>query len=266
LARTKSKIIITGTGRAGTTFLVQLLTELGLDTGYTPETWPRNFHSHCSAGLEQDPVDPNSPRIVKSPDLCATLADLLASGRITVEHAIIPIRRLDDAARSRIRVGGNGKTPGGLWQTADPETQKPLLAEKFHQLVQTLAAHDIPLTFLDFPRFAQDPIYTREKLHWLLRDIDAATFSAAFACVAHPELIHDFSAGASPDSGQPARRFARVRWSRRMRRRTERILALGAVAVAVWFVSAWWHARNLATPGAGNEAGSAEASMTPDTR
>ena len=28
------KVIITGTGRAGTTFLMQLLTAIGLDTGF----------------------------------------------------------------------------------------------------------------------------------------------------------------------------------------------------------------------------------------
>ena len=31
------KVIITGTGRAGTTLLVQVLTDLGLDTGYTSD-------------------------------------------------------------------------------------------------------------------------------------------------------------------------------------------------------------------------------------
>ncbi len=46
------KVIITGTGRAGTTFLVQLLTELGLDTGYTRRTWSRDYFEHCDAGLE----------------------------------------------------------------------------------------------------------------------------------------------------------------------------------------------------------------------
>ena len=46
------KVIITGTGRAGTTFLVQLLTEMGLDTGYTRASLARDYFEHCSAGLE----------------------------------------------------------------------------------------------------------------------------------------------------------------------------------------------------------------------
>ena len=47
------KLVITGTGRAGTTFLVQLLTELGLDTGYAPGGGSEDYYEHCSAGMEQ---------------------------------------------------------------------------------------------------------------------------------------------------------------------------------------------------------------------
>ena len=44
-------IIISGTGRAGTTFLVQLLTELGLDTGFPKG---QKIDQNSSAGLELD--------------------------------------------------------------------------------------------------------------------------------------------------------------------------------------------------------------------
>ena len=162
------KVIITGTGRAGTTFLVQLLTELGLDTGYTPETWRKDYHEHCAAGLEKDILDPAAPYIVKSPELRDTLPAVLADGRIVIDYALIPIRRLEDAALSRIRVGGDGAVPGGLSGTADPARQKAVLAEGFHHLVETLAARDIPHAFLAFPRFVQDAGYTYGKLQPLL--------------------------------------------------------------------------------------------------
>src|SRR5450432_2615241 len=151
MSSSKSKIIITGTGRAGTTFLVQLFTELGLDTGYTAQTWRRDYDSHCAAGLEHDLADGAGPRILKNPAFCETLPDLLRRGDFTVEHAIIPIRALEDAAQSRIRIGGEGKTPGGLTGTCDSASQKPALAVDFHRLVHTLTTHDIPHTFLDFP-------------------------------------------------------------------------------------------------------------------
>jgi hypothetical protein len=47
---TKHHIIISGTDRSGTTFLVQLLTALGLDTGFTDLTSP--VFANCDAGME----------------------------------------------------------------------------------------------------------------------------------------------------------------------------------------------------------------------
>jgi hypothetical protein len=43
--------VITGTGRAGTTFLVDLLTHLGLDTGYSTNTLDQFKYKNPRAGL-----------------------------------------------------------------------------------------------------------------------------------------------------------------------------------------------------------------------
>ena len=64
------KVIITGTGRAGTTFLVRLLTELGLETGISRKNWHKKFYPACNAGLEHNLLDPETPYIVKNPALC----------------------------------------------------------------------------------------------------------------------------------------------------------------------------------------------------
>ena len=63
------KVIISGTGRSGTTFLVHLLTELGLDTGITARNWGKKYFEHCNAGLEHELLDPETPYIVKNPAL-----------------------------------------------------------------------------------------------------------------------------------------------------------------------------------------------------
>jgi len=237
------KIVITGTGRAGTTFLVRLFTELGLDTGYTPATWQRDYFAHCSAGLEQDPSAPDAPRIVKSPELCDTLAELLASRKLAVEHAIIPIRSLEDAARSRVRVGGDGQTPGGLTGTGDPGRQPAVLAERFHRLVHTLVAHEIPHTFIEFPWFARDAGYAWRKLSPIFPEITRVQFSAAFARSVQPELIHDFRAAPADTvaADLPARLHAQTSFQRRLRRRLARTALLVSVAAAGWWLAIWWH-------------------------
>jgi hypothetical protein len=191
------KVIISGTGRCGTTFLVQLLTELGLDTGISSRNWEKKYYEHCNAGLEHDLLDPKAPYIVKNPALCDTLAAALATGRFAIDHAYVPIRELAEAAASRADVGGSdGNLPGGLWRTADAHAQRAVLAEMFHGLLHTLAAHDIPLTLILFPRMVRDPEYTYGKLSFLLGGIRRETFQAAFERAAKPSLVHTFGPGA----------------------------------------------------------------------
>lgn len=239
-AEKRHKLIITGTGRAGTTFLVQLLTELGLDTGYTPATWRRDYEAHCAAGLEHDLEDPTSPYIVKNPALSSTLGPILARGGIEIDFAIVPIRRLSEAALSRVRVGGAGKTPGGLTGTDDPARQAEVLARQFHELVETLVHHDIPHRFLHFPRFARQPDYAYAQLQPALGAISREEFRAAFARVVRPELIHAFDGALPTDAGQPARHYHTRKRHRRLWR------TAGRCAAGALLFGLGWVASNLA--------------------
>jgi hypothetical protein len=192
------KVIISGTGRSGTTFLVQLLTELGLDTGISAGNWGKKYNEHCNAGLEHDILDPHAPYIVKNPALCETLPGALATGRFIIDHAYVPVRDLQEAAASRVDVGGSdGSVWGGVWGTKDPSAQGAVLAGLFYQLVHTLVANDIPHTFILFPRMIHDAEYTRRKLEFLVKDTPRDAFLAAFAKVAKPSLVHSFGAGAA---------------------------------------------------------------------
>ncbi len=98
-------LYIAGTGRAGTTFLVRYLTELGLDT-----TLSRNpaaeEDDNANAGLEEPPhiLDhPSLPYVVKSPWLYLVIDELLERGNFNADAVIIPVRDLGDAAASRYR-------------------------------------------------------------------------------------------------------------------------------------------------------------------
>lgn len=160
-----------------------------------------------------------TPYIIKNPRFCETLAPTLAEGLLTIDHAYIPIRDLEAAALSRVRVGGtNDNVSGGLWKTDDPQQQKTVLAEMFFHLVHTLAVYDIPHDFLLFPRLVQDWNYTYRKLWFLTNGIDAAAFRRAFERTADVKMVHEFppeaavtaaEVGSSPGLEAPPAGFAR---------------------------------------------------------
>lgn len=193
----KHHLIISGTGRAGTTFLIQLFTALGLDTGFTDpisEVLP-----NCNAGMEKDIRHPDAPYIIKSPWLCDYLDETLVNSDLVIDHAIIPMRDLYSAAQSRrdvtLRADKSlyaGDIPGGLWHTDIPEDQEEVLTNQLYKLLYALAKHDIPATLLYFPRFIHNPDYLYQKILFSLNGIEKEKFLETFQQVAQPELVHDF--------------------------------------------------------------------------
>lgn len=193
----KRHLIISGTGRAGTTFLVQLFTALGLDTGFADPT--SGVHVNCNAGMEWDILHPNAPYIVKSPWLCDNLDELLEAGRVIIDHAIIPVRDLYSAAESRRDVTRRTDKalypdgiPGGLWHTDRPEQQEAVLVGQLYKIIYAMAKWSIPTTLLHFPRLVRDPEYLFGKVEFALKGIGREEFLAAHRRVARSELVHEF--------------------------------------------------------------------------
>lgn len=175
-----------------------LFTHLGLDTGFDKDTI--ELTAPPRAGLEMDIRDPNAPYVIKTPYLCDLLEETLESS-VRIEHAIIPVRQFNAAAASRAHVqklttgSADGKTvSGGLWGTDKADDQVGVLREKFTNLIEVLVRHDIPMTFLFYPRLVRDPDYLYAKVNFLLGDIDVASFRIAFYQIVHPEWIHQFTA------------------------------------------------------------------------
>ncbi|HEX8371423.1 MAG TPA: hypothetical protein VF585_01480 [Chthoniobacterales bacterium] len=191
-ADARHHVVITGTGRAGTTFLVQLLTALGLDTGYEHFTSLTSEKAH--AGLEKDLRQEDAPYIVKNPNLCDHLEAILEEGNVIVDHAFVPVRHLGAAARSRERISKEagfpeGKVTGGFWEARNAIEQEATLGQKLSQLIVTLGKHDVPTTLLFFPRLVEDAPYLFEKLRPVLGEIDFPTFAEIYQRVARPELV-----------------------------------------------------------------------------
>src|SRR5262245_18666706 len=154
----RNHCIISGTGRAGTTLLVRVLTRLGFDTGYDADNMP--IDAIARAGLEHDVREHSAPYIVKSPWICTYVEELVDRTDLVIDAAIVPIRTLYDAAESRRIVQKKNATtvsvPGGLWMVDKPEDQEILLATLFFDLIFHLTRKEIPIVFVHFPRMIHD--------------------------------------------------------------------------------------------------------------
>jgi hypothetical protein len=204
-------IIITGTGRAGTTLLVQILTHLGFDTGFAKSRSLEAVDSISHAGLEHSLRAADLPYVIKSPWFVDELDDVLQTRARVIRAAIVPIRDLVEAADSRRRVWRTAadrqldprNQPGTLWKTEDPAAQEGVLAIQFHNIVNTLVSHEIPIYFVSFPRFAKDAAYLYRSLCpiFAAHGVSRRRLLAEHRRVVKPDLVHDFggeSAGAAP--------------------------------------------------------------------
>jgi len=205
----KHHLLIAGTGRAGTTFLVQYLHGCGLDThlAHHPNA---GLYKQANAGLEDLPLEGKQlPYVIKTPWLFEFVDRLLGRDDIAVDVVVLPMRDLVEAASSRVtlelgeryaslRDGAVldectqwenwGKTRGGVVYSLNPIDQARILAVGFHDLVHALIKRGIPIVFLDFSRMIEDGEY----LYSQLRPYLGANADREAALQLHREL-------ASPD-------------------------------------------------------------------
>ena len=195
-----SHVLITGTGRTGTTFLVQLLTNLGLDTGFTRQNMA--LFEYARAGLEHDVRYKNAPYIVKDPWFCDYAEEVLERDDIQIEHVFIPMRDLHAAAESRRYVVKNtpskaslrpSQIPGGLWHTDNKDEQEIILLLQIYKLTLALSDTTIPLTLLRYPKITKDSSYLYEKINPILGEIGNNKFSSVFEETVRPDWVHSFN-------------------------------------------------------------------------
>ena len=187
------KIVITGTGRAGTTVLVRILDALGLDAGLESGTLSP-YMPGVRAGLECRVDDPAAPTVVKDMTLGFRMRQILEEGEVSIAHVVIPTRRLDVAVASRVRAADYGRLPfrrGALTGTLHATEQEQVLVRMKDEIIDALTEFDVPYTVLEFPRFATDAAYTHDKLSAVAPDASVDDVQAALDSCVRPEMIHE---------------------------------------------------------------------------
>jgi hypothetical protein len=198
-------IFITGPGRSGTSFLVQLLTRLDFDTGYVPygESYHEEIRAGCEAGPETDIIEnetpigikrafENAPRIIKGPAWAYLLKYLHRNQLVKIEHVVMPLRDLTDSARSRLDSGLDFlmdkefiKVPGEPIE----EIQENVLALLVGKVLEACYIYHIPLTLMRFPRLVQDEEYCYKKIGEFDGAINRDRFGEVFRELANPSQI-----------------------------------------------------------------------------
>ena len=198
-------LLIAGTGRAGTTALVQLLGACGLATGSDN----LRYFTTSRAGLEHKLIADDAPYVVKQPFLSEDLGRFIAEGFDPgrIDAIVVPMRDLRHAAASRIQVFREHglRTPGGLWRSRRPSAQLRILGESEHQLLMTAADHNIRVVLLNFPRFVNDAGYSWECLAPVLPGVDEATFIERHTSLMRPQLVSSLTYPRVHGAGLPGR-------------------------------------------------------------
>ncbi len=197
------KVLITGTGRSGTSFTMQVLTALGLPTGFRSPEQAFNAERMCGQETEiptDTPLDRmgDYPRIVKDPKLVHTLRHFLDAGTLEPVHVYVLVRGVRDAARSRVDRGmhwdpvANSERPD--FARLHPDEQLRVQTERLYaglgMLLEALALYEVPFTTVLFPRLAQDVGYFADSFRRLLGGVERADVVRAHALIADPRAVH----------------------------------------------------------------------------
>lgn len=171
------KVLITGTGRSGTTFLVALLTELGCDTGFSKHNYMNNVDEKCLGGLENNFVTNDNAYILKNPFFCIQIPQIIDNG-FDIKMIYIPFRDISFVANSRKKHGIGAA--GGVWLTDNPDAQEEKLYYALGKLISDVVFYSIPFEFINFDRMISSPKYLFEKLNYVISGISFEEFCAAY--------------------------------------------------------------------------------------
>lgn len=159
------KILITGTGRCGTTFLIKLFSFLKFDTGYTKNNYNNFIYKNCNSGMERSYKE--NYYILKNPTFITDIKKIINDKHIKIKFVIIPIRNLKKAAISRVK---NDRNKGGLWNATNLQSQIQYYKDILTEYIFIMTQYDINTIFINFEKMIIDKEYLYNKLQNILNE------------------------------------------------------------------------------------------------
>lgn len=174
----KHHIVVTGPGRAGTSFLMQLLTRMGIETGFKPYDEPFDAEG-IRAGCEYD-LNINDelthaqirsrleevPFVFKAPDWSWRMKEYLHYNLTIIDHVILPFRDFDLAAKSRLDAGLAWMVDESIQDELERVgVQAAVHAAMFGRALEACYLYRIPVSILRFPLLVESAEYCFERLN-----------------------------------------------------------------------------------------------------
>jgi hypothetical protein len=153
-----NKILISGTGRCGTTFLIKLFTFLDFDTGFNITNYNKYIFKNCNSGMEKSYNESNY--VLKNPNFIVNIDDIIMNN-IKIKYMIIPIRDYIESAKSRVN---NGYENGGLWNATNMDNQIEYYNKIMANYLYSMTKYEINTIFLDFNTMVTSSLYLYNKL------------------------------------------------------------------------------------------------------
>lgn len=181
-------IIITGAGRSGTSFLMELFTMLDFNTGFSKKEIA-NFLKNPPferAGFEKNYS--KDFEIIKSPGFMMT-PELIVTNWNDFEYLIIPVRKSKDSSKSRILIqeksGNESSVNGGMIgiDKIDEEKQEQYLLKRFYNFFFEISIlENKKIIFVRYPELKDNSRYLFEKINMILtkKKIDYPKFKKQF--------------------------------------------------------------------------------------
>ena len=176
------KVLISGTGRCGTTFIMKILTLLDYNTGFTKEKYLDNINETCNAGLELPFHKKNKDvYIFKSPIFIQKIKSIIEYNKswMKIKLMIIPVRHYESSAESRVK---NGNGPGGLWEAKNKQEQISFYKKIMADYIYYMEKYGIKTIFLNFGKMIGNKNYLYHKLKPLMdeKNVSFEKFSLVF--------------------------------------------------------------------------------------
>jgi hypothetical protein len=179
------KILITGTGRSGTTFLIKLFSFLGFNTGFDRENYKNFIFENCNSGMERNYSSEYD--VLKNPAFIANIEEIYKN--IKIKQVIIPIREYEKTASSRVFNQSSSINtnfvPGGLWNANNYDEQLAYYHKVMAEYVYYMTKYNINTIFLDFDKMISDEKYLFDKLKHIF---DEKEISYELFCSVYDEV------------------------------------------------------------------------------